>query len=107
MMPMTSNKSIVDRIFDAATLVCNQIHKEDYVREKRRQIISVTSKRCGNCDHWMKVTCEREKKNKEFKSMNTPACSKFLLSGMSMFLRDRFNRELQEADHEPKEPRHP
>jgi hypothetical protein len=93
----------VDAIFDAVSKAAAIVIRQDKIREKRKQIASVTERRCGNCDHWMKSTCKPEKEKKQFKSMNSFACSAFLRSVSSKMLEQRFNDELAEIGNETTE----
>ena len=85
-------------IFDAFIDASNEIHKKDEIRKKKAQIDNVRSLRCGNCNHWMKSTCKREKEYGEFKSMSTPACGSFSLSRASIGLVSKFQSELMELE---------
>ncbi len=82
-------------IFDAF----GEYAKKEMTRWKREQkmtqIRSVESRRCGNCDHWMKSSCKPEKEHGQFKSMNSPGCGDFIIDYGSKQLIDKFKDELE------------
>ena len=88
----------VDCIFDAAIKAGKYIHLMNRRQEKVAQIRSCEMKTCGHCGRWMKTTCLPEKKHKQFKSMNSPACGGFELSPNTAYLIDKFKSELGEID---------
>ena len=69
----------IDQIFGAFRIYTNAVIKAEKDREIRNRIADLTSKRCGNCILWMTNKCVSEKKYGKFRSMNSPACSLFLL----------------------------
>lgn len=92
-----------NHIFEAAMAVSHALQKQHLINEKKAQIRSVTEKRCGNCHHWMKTSCVREKKFKEFKSINSIACGDYEQSCESVALFNEFSAELikiQEVKHD-------
>lgn len=85
----------VNKIFDVAMKVSDEIDRVDKIEKKQQQIQSVESKRCGNCDLWMKSTCRPEKEFKQFKSCNSFACKDFKRDSISKELITRFKKELK------------
>ena len=87
----------VDAIFDAFAGLSEQIHRQDALNRKVRQIQSVTSKKCGNCAFWMTTHCKPEKVHKQFKSMESTGCSDFNRCSSSVNLEVQFIKELKET----------
>lgn len=84
-----------DRILNVVVEYAKLEKKQIDIKEKKYQLDGVTSLQCGNCKFWMTSGCEREKKFREFKSMNSSACEKFQISAGSALLRDKFLIELR------------
>lgn len=84
----------VDAIFDAFNKASDYVGLKDQERRKLAQIRSVTNKRCGNCDHWMKTTCKPEKVHGQFKSCESIACSAFTRNWASTKMENEFSAEL-------------
>lgn len=89
----------VNAIFNAFDRASDYIGLRDQQMRKREQLSSVTAKRCGNCEHWMKTTCAPEKKHGQFKSCASIACGAFQQSWSSRDLETKFSGELE---HEAK-----
>ena len=81
-------------IWDAFDKMSAAIHKVDRIEKKKKQIASVCSRMCGNCDHWMKTTCVPEKQHKQFKSSGSMACGAFEICSSSLRLMHQFEAEL-------------
>ncbi len=90
----------INEIFDAVAEYSTQVIRADKIFKKQQQIQSVESRRCGNCDYWMKSTCRPEKEFKQFKSCNSTACTDFKSEGMSKGLAVRFKKELKSLEEE-------
>lgn len=88
----------INAIFDAFGRASDIIGVEDEARRKRVQIAGVTSRRCGNCSHWMKTTCAPEKVHKQFKSCESIACSAFDQSWSAKRLESEFRVQLDEIN---------
>ena len=88
----------VNSVFDAFGKFSDIVHLSDARQDKQAQIRDVNSRRCGNCDHWMKTTCVPEKKHGQFKSNYSTACGGFTLSPGSKRLNDQFVIELAEIE---------
>ena len=85
----------MERIFDAFTKLGTAMHRMDAINRKKEQINSVTSKTCGNCNHWMKTSkCEPEQKGIK-KSMNDCGCDNHTQSHESHQLEVLFREELK------------
>ena len=84
----------VNAIFDAVNKASKTVHLQDAINNKKIQIRSVTSERCGNCFHWMKTSCVPEEKHGRFKSCNGIACKEFSLTLLNHTLIDDFKQEL-------------
>ena len=88
----------VNKIFDAISNASRYVIQLDKIRIKKEKIKSVTEKRCGNCDLWMKSTCIPEKKYKQFKSMSSIACKDFKHNSFSIKLQQQYSDELLELE---------
>jgi hypothetical protein len=86
----------VDAIFGAFDRFSELTGLVDQQQRKQAQIQAVNSRRCGNCDHWMKTTCVPEKQHGQFKSNGSLACGAFTLSDGSKRLNEKFTVELAE-----------
>ncbi len=64
-------------IFDAMNKASDRMHAEMRCRELRQDIAMSKSRICGNCCHWMKCTCKREKRHGHFKSCGSVGCDDF------------------------------
>ena len=93
-----------DVIFAAAIEASKAMILEQRISQKKDQIRSVTTRRCGNCDLWMKSTCKPEKERGKVVSMNSFACSAFRFCPSSIMLKEEFEKELSEMQtREPTE----
>ncbi len=72
------------------------VHRRARIRAKEFQFASVTEKRCGNCYHWMKSSCKREKQFGEFKSSASAGCGEFEMCPQSDLLAAKFRGELED-----------
>jgi hypothetical protein len=88
----------INAFFDAIGKASEIAGIAGQARSKREQIESVTSRRCGNCEHWMKTTCKPEKVHKQFKSSGSIACGAFQRDWMSLKLETEFRVELDEIN---------
>lgn len=84
----------VDAIFDAFYKAFDFVRLTDAARKKSVQIRDVTSRTCGNCDHWMKSTCVPEKKHGQLKSMGSIGCGAFSQAPAMAELASKFTSEL-------------
>lgn len=90
--------SLTDRIFDSFMEVSKLVCLEDKKRQVKQQLSSVTARRCGNCCHWMRNSCIPEKEHKQFKSINSEACSGFRSESEDLIL--KYASELAEIQKE-------
>ena len=86
----------INAIFDALGKTSQLLQIKDQYQDKLKQIESVQSERCGNCDHWMKSSCVPEKEFGQFKSMNSLACKLFILAHSSKYMIEEFTKDLHE-----------
>ena len=91
----------VEQIFDAFIHAGNIAGRRHQIKEKREQIASVTSLRCGNCALWMTRKCVPEIVHKQFKSMNSRGCELLEWSSGAIRQRDQFTEELKVLESEP------
>ena len=88
----------INAIFDVSGKASQILHIQDQYQDKLAQIESVRSKRCGNCEHWMKSSCVPEKKHGQFKSMGSLACENFILAHSSKYMIEEFIEELRKIE---------
>lgn len=88
----------INTIFDVLGKASQILHIQDQYQSKLAQIESVQSKRCGNCDHWMKSSCVLEKEHGQFKSMGSLACENFILAHSSKYMIKEFTDELRKIE---------
>ena len=67
----------VDKIFDAIGKLSSLVLVRDRIQNKKESIRELEKRECGNCEKWMKSTCLPEKRDGQFKSCSSPACSLF------------------------------
>ena len=79
-------KNQAEAIFDAFAEMVGELGKADAIKKQEVKIANCTRKKCGNCDHWMKSTCKPEKERGQRKSMNSYACSDFVLAYSSKLI---------------------
>ena len=87
----------IDSIFDSLARASTHMQLLGARRKKIDQLVSVQSKRCGNCYHWMKSSCVPEKKNGHFKSCNSSGCGDFSLDDYAGLIA-KFQKELAEIE---------
>jgi len=87
--------SDVDAIVDAVCRAGELVILADNIAKKKNQIRQVSSKKCGNCGHWMKTTCKPEKERGEFKSSGSMVCHDFVMCHSKHELKIRFEQELE------------
>ncbi len=90
----------IDQIFDALEKASTLMELHDRKRKKIKQLQSVQRRKCGNCFHWMKSSCEAEKVHGQFKSAETVACAKFELEESTLI--EIFEAELIEIEQQIK-----
>lgn len=69
----------MDNVFDAIEHVMVVRADLERIREAWQELANLREKKCGHCYHWMKCTCEPEKKYRQFKSCNSLPCCDFII----------------------------
>lgn len=66
------------------------------IDQKRKELAEAKRKVCGSCTKWMTSACVPEAKLKQFKSMNSVACSEFVLKSWDAERIEKLEIELAE-----------
>lgn len=71
------------RIFDAAMIASDRIHREARRREIT-QSIRETENNCGSCQRWMTDACPRERRDRFGTKVGGPSCATLKCSAFEM-----------------------
>jgi hypothetical protein len=66
------------------------------IERKVLQIRDARDRKCGNCDRWMKSSCDPEKKRGQFKDCDSWACRDFIFKEAAKEQLNKFESDLND-----------
>ena len=85
-----------NKIFNSLIAASGAMARHYSIQEKKQRIAEAKREECGNCWHWMKITCKPEKKKGIFKSMSGSPCGDFERKQRNIKFIQKLENELEE-----------